>query len=396
MELDPNTHKARGKITRFYERVTRVHLEVTARCNAACPQCHRNYSGGPKRINVQELELSLEDVKRILPVSFLQQLNLLYVNGNYGDGAVAKDIVEIFTYLREASPRLHLMLFTNGSVHTPDWWERLGGIINEIYWGIDGLEDTNHIYRRHTSFKKIIANAEAFNKTADKSVWVFNVFKHNEHQVEEARELSKKLGFTDFVVRKTARFEFNGKLYNKLPVFSKTGALEYFLEAPSSDKFVNEGYEIFDGTDEAMQATLERIMTYDKGVQDGQIKVSPTEVPDSYLAVEVDIGCLAQKEESVFVSASGHVHPCCWLGSYTPLQDPAIHELKALEDSIPSGLDALNAKIHPISEIIENLYYQKVQQSWEKGSAKNGVLMMCSRQCGSHKGNCYSKQVDAT
>ena len=36
--------------------------------------------------------------------------------------------------------------------------------------------------------------------------WDYIVFKHNEHQVEEARKLSKELGFFEFQIKKTSRF----------------------------------------------------------------------------------------------------------------------------------------------------------------------------------------------
>jgi MoaA/NifB/PqqE/SkfB family radical SAM enzyme len=389
-----NAKEGTAGMVPFYRQVTRVHLEVTARCNAACPQCFRNYFGGPSRINLQETELSLKDVQQIFSQAFLKQLQLLYVNGNYGDGSIAKDMMEIFEYFREASPSLHLMLFTNGSLRSPEWWGRLGKVINEIYWGIDGLEDTNHIYRKNTVFRKIIANAEAFNKTGAKSVWVFNVFKHNEHQVDEAEAFSKKLGFSDFIVRKTARFEFKGKINKKLPVFSKRGELEYFLEMPTSAKYVNEAYKEYDETDHIPKVSLDSIIQYETAVQRGLIKpVLPKEY-EAHSALKTEINCLAQKERSIYVSATGHVYPCCWIGAYTPLVDIAVQEVKKLHDSLPLGLDALNAKKIPITEIIENIFFDKIRQSWKNGSVKEGVLSACAKQCGTHTGNCYNKQLD--
>ena len=40
---------------------------------------------------------------------------------------------------------------------------------------------------------------------------MFIVFRHNEHQVEELRELSKKWGFDEFIIKKTSRKFENGK-----------------------------------------------------------------------------------------------------------------------------------------------------------------------------------------
>ena len=56
---------------------------------------------------------------------------------------------------------------------------------------LDGLEDTNHIYRRYTDWSKIERNAKTFLNAGGKGSWVFIVFKHNEHQVDEAESYLK-------------------------------------------------------------------------------------------------------------------------------------------------------------------------------------------------------------
>ena len=48
-------------------------------------------------------------------------------------------------------------------------------------------------------------NAKTFLDSGGTGSWVFIVFHHNEHQVEEARELSKRWGFDEFIIKKTSR-----------------------------------------------------------------------------------------------------------------------------------------------------------------------------------------------
>ena len=67
-----------------------------------------------------------------------------------------------------------------------------------VVFGIDGLEDTSHIYRVNTSFKKVIENAEAFIKQGGLGTWQFIVFKHNVHQLESAK--MSLLGKWDFII----------------------------------------------------------------------------------------------------------------------------------------------------------------------------------------------------
>ena len=54
--------------------IRQVQIELTTRCNARCPMCMRNYRGMDFNSGYPLTELSLEDIKKILPVEFLKQL----------------------------------------------------------------------------------------------------------------------------------------------------------------------------------------------------------------------------------------------------------------------------------------------------------------------------------
>jgi MoaA/NifB/PqqE/SkfB family radical SAM enzyme len=363
----------------FYGDIKKVHLELTSRCNAACPQCLRNYSGGSTRVNIVETELTLLDIKRLLPPSFVYGLDLLLVNGNYGDGAVASETLEIFEYFRMQNRRLHLMLFSNGSIRSTDWWERLGATVDEVHWGIDGLADTNHIYRRKTDFEKIMANAAAFNRSGKKSVWVFNVFRHNEHQVEEARAMSQKLGFSNFVVRKTSRFQSHGKLLLKSPVLSSSGEVEYYLEIPKNKAYVNKVYENLETTENSQPSHEAETEHYEREILEGKrtAPVLPDELKEILRNTKID--CVAQKEKSVFINALGQVFPCCWVGASSPVYDPGVGQIKKMLQNLPSGVDDLCAMHRPVKEIVENNFFQSIQKSWGGGNVE--PTMVCARQC---------------
>ena len=78
-----------------------------------------------------------------------------------------------------------------------------------VHFGIDGLEDTNHLYRVNVKWKKVMENVKAFVENGGNAIWDYIVFRHNEHQVEQAREFSNKIGFKKFLVKKTGRFAVN-------------------------------------------------------------------------------------------------------------------------------------------------------------------------------------------
>lgn len=113
-----------------------------------------------------------------------------------------------------------------------DWWSRIAPLLGECVFAIGGLQDTHSLYRRGTDFKTVLRNAQAFIRAGGTATWAFVIFKHNEHQVEEARRLSREMGFLSFRLKKTKRFFEAGKLLQKTKVCDKEGNVEYFLGPP--------------------------------------------------------------------------------------------------------------------------------------------------------------------
>ena len=62
-----------------YNDIRQVHLEVTQRCQAACPMCDRNESGGRDNRHITNAELSLDDAKAIFTPAFIKQIDNMYM-----------------------------------------------------------------------------------------------------------------------------------------------------------------------------------------------------------------------------------------------------------------------------------------------------------------------------
>ena len=74
------------------------------------------------------------------------------------------------------------------------FWKDLAKIKGlKVTFNIDGLQDTNHLYRRNVKWDRLIANVEAFISAGGKADWRYLIFKHNEQQIDEAKTLSKNL-----------------------------------------------------------------------------------------------------------------------------------------------------------------------------------------------------------
>jgi sulfatase maturation enzyme AslB (radical SAM superfamily) len=177
--------------------------------------------------------------------------------GNYGDPAAGRHTLEIFQYFRKINPTITLGMNTNGGLRNTAWWQELAGILNQpndyVIFSIDGLADTNHLYRVNSTWDKIIENAQAYIGTGGTAHWDMLVYKHNEHQVDRCQELAQELRFKWFRAKVSRRPLATGLEY---PV-------NWNRRQPTAGK----------------------------------------------------IDCHALKEQSIFIDAQGRKSPCCWLGS---------------------------------------------------------------------------------
>lgn len=346
-----------------YRSITKVHLEMSSKCNASCPQCARNMMGGATSSVLPEVNMTLDQLQKILPEDFIKQLDSLYMCGNYGDPIVAPDMLLAYEWLRSVNPNLKLGLHTNGSARTPAWWSQLGMLFSKpgdyVNFGLDGLEDTNHIYRRGTQWTKIMENAAAFISAGGRAQWEYLVFGHNEHQVAEAEALSKEMGFRRFRVKKTGRFFSNTKLENKdrQEVKDRNGDLEYYIDMATDPVYLNN----------SLQRTDELIAKY------GSMS--------SYLDQSC-IKCKVAEEKNVYISAEGLVFPCCWTANplYLWYQAPSKNEIWKLIDHDTKNVSALE---NSLESIIEGPYFKRIEDSWNKPSIIDGKLRVCAKTCGS-------------
>jgi len=375
-----------------YTDIKTIHLEVTDKCNAACPMCARNINGGEENPQLPNVELSLADAKKIFEPAFIRQLDRMYMCGNFGDPIAAKDTLEIFRYFRESNPKINLSMMTNGSAKTPSWWRELAAVLDTrgyVTFSVDGLEDTNHLYRQNTVFKKIMQNAEAFIQAGGRARWDYIVFAHNEHQVEEAEALSKSMGFEKFQYKKSARFfsTVSGVTKEMHQATNRKG-LGALLQPPTNPKYRNAALE-----------ELSKIASDTK-----EVKFLPSKVADvkdhlGRQTFNLDpekkkpmekvwdnavIKCKVAEEKSLYVSAEGIVQPCCWTANqmYVWYWHPESSQIWNLIREV--GKDNLNAKLHPLGDIVDGLYFRDlVPNSWNKPSCAEGKLAVCAKTCGS-------------
>ncbi len=274
--------------------------------------------------------------------------------GNLGDPCVSKDSLEAFRYFRGINPHAWLSMNTNGGARDEEYWAELAkvfGRMGAVIFSIDGLEDTNHLYRQKVNWNNVMRNAKAFINAGGRARWDFIVFKHNEHQVEEAQQLSNDLGFETFQFKKTGRFfstaSHTGKESHQ--AVNKKGEETQKLEKPK-DKYVN------------------------KALHKEQELVTKHGSMDNYYK-QVKIDCKVKKEKSIFITAEGMLMPCCWVGGqmykwYWPPKHSDVWPFIDKQD--------LDVKTNSLKEVMNGPFLKAIENSWKDENRPK----VCANKCG--------------
>lgn len=361
-----------------FDSVHDMHVEITNRCNAACPMCARNYFGGKTKEDMPLDEWSKDDIDSIFNGQFSNLENVMFC-GTHGDPCVAEHTLYAIDRIKSTSDAT-VEFYSNASMRTPEWWANLGSFMNEKkpdHWhyrkndlaifSIDGLSDTNHLYRRRTNFEKIMENAEAYLKAGGIARWDFIVFKHNEHQVEEAESLAKKMGFKQFRIRKTSRFDYSPDGPDKWRVQDKDGNIEYYLEPPS-EKYRNEESKKWEA------------------IEDKTAYFNST-----------PIDCLYKNNfKRIYVNSFAQVFPCCYISNDVfPAKNSIVKDTK--EKVFDRWGNTFNSLRHNSwNEILEHEWFaSELENSWNN-SLDGGKLMRCARTCGNGYSPIKSQSTDTS
>ena len=314
-----------------YNDIRAIHLEVTSNCQAKCPMCPRRIQGGQLMPFMKLADITSVQFRSWFDVDLISKLHHLSFCGNLGDPIMSQHTLPIIKYLRSINPHMSIHMNTNGSARNKQWWSELARLNVKVVFGIDGLEDTHHLYRINTNFSQIIKNALHFIHNGGKARWDMLVFSHNEHQVNECKQLSESLGFESFVTKHTSRFR-----NNFLDVLDESGRSIYKLYPTK--------------TSEAMIARS----------INSQNEILPV------------ITCKAIRDNQIYVSATGNVAPCCWLDLdwYPHNHESRIDYLNKL-DQFPNLNDM------SLKEIFDSGHFNKISSSWTTTG-----LRECTKQCG--------------
>lgn len=334
-----------------YSEIRSLHLEISTLCNASCPMCPRNIAGYDSDLGYPLHNMSVNEARQIFTVDFLKQISRILINGNFGDFVMNPYGLEIVKYFSDSNPTLTIEISTNGSARR--WWSELASIPNlTIGFDLDGLADTHSLYRRNTSWDTVIKNAQGFINASGSAIWRMVEFDHNRHQIEECRRLSQELGFKKFLLIDDGR--------NKGPVYDRNG--NYIYKIGTDPMFEPNGYP----------ATVEIWNNWHQSGIDNRV------AERSKIPIKSSVDCYSKKYSEIYVTATGEVYPCCWLGMYPKLQ--VQHGWQQDNDQVCKIVESNNALEVGLERAVK--WFSEVENSWNKKSYNEGRLFKCDEYCG--------------
>ena len=207
--------------------IGRLQLEITNYCNAACPQCERNYmiqlqneNDEARRewntvdydVELNNTYLSIGDIKKTFLPDRWTHLDEIVFCGNVDEPVINPDVIEIIKHFYHLDNKdKDIWVHVNGGSRNESFWNELGELSKElnnrltVIFGIDGDEETNHLYRRNVDWKTLQRNWRAYILAGGRAAWQFIIFKWNQHQIDDIKKLSESEGFVRFGIIESFR-----------------------------------------------------------------------------------------------------------------------------------------------------------------------------------------------
>tara|TARA_Y100000114_G_scaffold36935_1_gene32481 strand:+ start:7514 stop:8407 length:894 start_codon:yes stop_codon:yes gene_type:complete len=256
--------------------VKHLHIEASSFCNAKCPGCPRNAYGYSIKGLYKEQNLDFD--KFIDLLKEYQKLEVINFCGNHGDPMmhplISKMVEESGVFCSVA---------TNGSIGRIKTYEHLAKLNCIVTFGIDGLEDTNHLYRQGVKWNNLMERIESFISAGGHAEWQFIPFAHNIHQIDQAKQLSVDLGFKDFLICETNR--------NYFPVIDDDKNISHWILPADGSRQPNKNFDV-----ENFLAS----------------RINPVNLqPPRYKVKSINCEHLYG---SIYVNSEGEKFPCCYQG----------------------------------------------------------------------------------
>lgn len=320
--------------------VKRIEFGLTSLCNAGCPICSRHKTGTSEV--VPELSMSSISLDQFIKTTdslgeYTKNIEVS-LGGVYGDPISNPHILEILEY---GVPRYNkILLDTNGGIRNSEFWKQAGKLSAkyknkfEIKFSIDGLSDTNVLYRINTDFDRIIENAKTYIAAGGRASWKYIVFEHNEHQLEEAKALADELGFIKFRTLYTRRFR---NMQQPVTAESYSAKINRVSEDVRNNGFVLR--------------------------PSSKIQAEPQKLTLNQSTELQTVNCKSIEQGYLYISHDNKLWPCCYFDGVRLFNNDFLKYWRTVEETYGQDFNSLDS--YTISELLEHDYLAKyLPQGW--------------------------------
>ena len=206
-----------------------------------------------------------------------------------------------------------------------------------MVFSVDGLEDTNHLYRRNVKWQNVYNNMCAYSESGATGIWEYLLFEHNKHQVDEARAMAESLNL-QFIIKQPVGPGANGAI-----VYDSNGDPDYTLYAVNINSVKNNN--------------------------------SAPAAPVSSIS---HCRSIAEHVNEFYIAASGQVVPCCFLGGALYSGSATESKRQFYDLNKKYDMDNFNIKDMSVYEILSSSeFINFFVDNWKKNN-----ILLCNEVCG--------------
>lgn len=186
--------------------VQALHIEPTNICTLKCAGCARTRFIDQWPQHWRNHNLSIDSLMQFLDID-LDCMPVIFC-GNYGDPIYHPDFVQMIQAFKQRGA--HVTIVTNGSHKKSDWWQELTSCLDchdNVTFSVDGIPENFTQYRVNADWTTIQTAMTVCAQAKCKTTWKYIPFAFNQHNIDQAEELSQQLGIDYFTVTPSDRFD---------------------------------------------------------------------------------------------------------------------------------------------------------------------------------------------
>jgi len=270
------------------------HIEPSSICTLKCPRCPRAEISE----SLLNRQLTLKFFQDQIGSHVVEKIKKITFCGNDGDPIYCRDLIEICRWLKKVNPKIHLVIVTNGSYKSPDWWKELAAVLDEhdeINWSIDGWDQTsNERYRVNCDWPSIMQGISTFKSVNSLAycVWATIAFRFNQDHLEHIKSLAVKKNMDLFQLTKSTKFSSHYPA-----AYGQDDPLQ-----PTHDSLVSSG--------QRFERVTEQLTTRHRPGDD--LKQIFLNRANDLIKEKKYSGICMIGNKGVFVNSQGEFYPCCW------------------------------------------------------------------------------------